>query len=373
MQFSPENAKEFTSEGGTLQCSNGCKDFIFIPSQAIKTNDKVKIIQNYPFICNNSDEIMNLQQSTSADNYKVILVKEYEAILTQRNGISIKTENQKPCNYQFAKYVEIVINRKFHQNAQLRVRYSESNGTLSNLSPLQKHERKQITTSNFLPYYTVADDKISIFTTHFCVYILEIKLDKINEVKLNKKFKLAQNSEENIRSLLQAEEFQCKQREVKLVVDGYYAIMEETSPTKKNVSFKFYLTDAKIDEKTELLKTTMQNLNCNIKFSYEKLSQFHSPLPNPPIIIRKESIFECFVLFSNDIVQELVGNTVRYFLYSKNFRTSYYVIFVVGQTWPYQYGFSHDNTNLVQLLHGLQNDLDYFNLHLHKSLQSKNY
>ena len=315
MQFPPENATEFTSEGGTLQCCNGCKDFLRIPSQAIKINEKVKIIQNYPFICSNFDEMMNLQQSSSADNYKVILVKEYQAILTQKNGINIETENQKSSDYQFAEYVEIVINRKFDQHAQLRVRYSESNGTLSDLSPLQKHERNQITISNFLPYYTVTDDKLSIFTTHFCVYILEINLDEFNQMKLFDKIKLAKNSEENMKRLLQAKNSQCKQREVKLVVDGYYVIMEETSPTKKNVSFKFFLTDAKIEEKKELLINTQQNLNCNIKLRYEKLSRFHTPLPNPPKIIRKDSKFQCFVLFSTDIVQELVDDPVRCFLY----------------------------------------------------------
>ena len=309
LQFPLESTKEFTSEGGTLLCCNGCKDFIHIPSQAIEINDKVKVVQNYPFICSISDEMKNLQQSSSSDNYKLILVKEYQAIPTQRNGIIIKKENQKPCNYQFAEYVEIVINRVFHQ--KLRVRYSGSDGILSDLSLLPKHERNQKTINNSLPYYTVTGDKLCIFTTHFCVYLFEVKLNKNNQKELYEKVELAKDSEEDISDLLQANDSKCSQRPVKLVVDGYYSIMKETSSIKKNVSFKFYLSDAKSEKDNELTKITLQNLNCNIKLNYEKLSQFHTPLPNPPKLIRKGSKFQCFVLFSSDIVQEVVDNTVR--------------------------------------------------------------
>ena len=312
IQFPPENAKEFTSKGGLLHCCN-CNDYLRIPSHAVRNSDKVMVIQSYPFISHNdATDAKNLQQSSLSDNYKIIVVKEYQAILVNRNSpvYSTLTDRETVCDYQFAEYVEIVINCKFTEQTDFRLRYSVNNGALSDI--LTENERKQINTGNkSLPYYAVVNGTLRIFTTHFCLFLVEVKLENTDKNELFAKInKLTGDSEEDIESLLA--ETLCKKREVKLVVHGYYSTINASSSAsaERNVKFCIYLRDIKHKDNEKLKEITEEKLRNNSELSFKKLILFDEPIPNPPKIIRRQTKFQCFAIFSKNKICDKVRDII---------------------------------------------------------------
>ena len=306
---------EFTSKGGILHCCN-CNDYLSIPSHAIRNKDKVKVTQNYPFICyNDATDAKNLQQSSSSDNYKIILVKEYQAILINENSLACGTSTgrETACDYQFAECVEILINCKFIEQTDFRLRYSVNNGALSDiLTVKERQQNKNVNKS--LPFCIVGNGTLRIFTTHFCLFLVEVKPKNTDKNKFFAKInELAGDSEEDIESLIEAETL-CKKREVKLVVHGYYLTTNElsTDQAEKCVTFFIYLRDIKYMDNEKLREITEEKLQYNRELSFRRLIPFDEPIPNPPKIIRKQTKFQCFAIFKKDEICQSVRK--KYFL-----------------------------------------------------------
>ena len=276
----------------------------------------MKVTQNYPFICHNdATDAKNLQQSFSSDNYKIILVKEYQAFLINENSLAYDTSTgrETACDYQFAECVEIVINCKFKEQTDFRLRYSVNNGALSDILTVKEHQQNK-NVNKSLPFCVVDNGTLRIYTTHFCLFLVEVKPKNTDKNKFFAKInELAGDSEEDIESLIEAETL-CKKREVKLVVHGHYSIMNVSSPApaKKFVKFCIYLRDIKHMDNEKLRKNTEEKLQYNRELSFRRLIPFDEPIPNPPKIIRKQTKFQCFAIFSKDEICESVCK--RYFL-----------------------------------------------------------
>ena len=240
--FSEDIIQNFSDAGGKLVCCNNCNDYLDIPAGAIEVNADYEIIQQFPFICCHDEK---------DGDYHVVCVKKYQ----ERENCSFKSHVCIVCNF--------ILDLNDQQHVGIRVRYSTDNGNYEEALLLNDS-----TENCFLPdvYYKIRKNTLTIFTTHFTVFIVE----------------------EEVRPSASRRVFsKClKQRFVDLICSAYISVDYE----ERNILLHIYVEDIKHKK----YKDVKRNIDsCEAKCGNQ--SYFEWKLTNLPDIITRSTEFQCLL------------------------------------------------------------------------------
>ena len=283
-----------------MKCCEKCKDYIKIPKSAIFVGDKVKVIQNFPFLCKQKNRFSEcLSNECPPVHYTLINVKEYQSELVSGDKATQQCLNE----YLFDKHVEIVINGTYSSDINFRVRCGTHN--TNEMQILKKFDYDQGTNAPD-SYYTISDDQIKIYTKHFSLFFIDAGLE--NKSELFAEIRETGDCEKLI-ELVQQNASTCKPRIVSLITHAYYAQTEINNDAKRRkMSLFVYVRDENHEKMDELKKKTESQFN-SPTIPYKTLKPFGSPLIQPEVI-RKQSTFQCNAVFAKGDWKESKGDAV---------------------------------------------------------------
>ena len=237
--FSEDIIQTFNHTGGQMYCCKDCADHLDIPAGAIAGGTEYEIIQQFPFI--------SCQDETKC-GYHVLCVKEFR----ERR------------NRSFERHVRIV--NHFTSDLyelHIKVRYSTDKGNYK--EAYFKSDNSEVSFAHDV-YFTVRNSVLTIFTTHFTVFIVEESI---------------QSSPKNIFSK------NPKQRYVDLVALAYFSVDFE----ERKVLLHTYIQDIRHKKYKENKKDIeSRESKCAYGCYFEE-----TKLTGLPDIIKRSTDFQCLL------------------------------------------------------------------------------